>query len=97
MYLFFFVCFLTSHYECCKLFNHLFIYINISRSICHQLYQLKQFYSTSTIEWAMWANEHVLLTGYVLGIFSIFNSYSSIFTMANCYLWTFSCSIYYDY
>ncbi|CAF1041015.1 unnamed protein product [Rotaria sordida] len=26
---------------------------------------------TSTIEWAMWANEHVLLTGYVLAIFSI--------------------------
>jgi hypothetical protein len=25
----------------------------------------------STIEWAMWANEHVLLTGYVLAIFSI--------------------------
>jgi hypothetical protein len=26
---------------------------------------------TSTIEWAMWANEHVLLTGYVLAIFNI--------------------------
>ncbi|UJR28721.1 hypothetical protein I4U23_009950 [Adineta vaga] len=26
---------------------------------------------TSTIEWAMWANEHVLITGYILGIFSI--------------------------
>jgi hypothetical protein len=25
----------------------------------------------STIEWAMWANEHVLITGYVLAIFSI--------------------------
>ncbi|CAF0935697.1 unnamed protein product [Adineta ricciae] len=25
----------------------------------------------STIEWAMWANEHVLITGYMLGIFSI--------------------------
>ncbi|CAF4609827.1 unnamed protein product [Rotaria socialis] len=25
----------------------------------------------STIEWAMWANEHVLLTGYILGTFSI--------------------------
>lgn len=25
----------------------------------------------STIEWAMWANEHVLITGYCLAIFSI--------------------------
>jgi hypothetical protein len=25
----------------------------------------------TTIEWAMWANEHVLLTGYVLAIFSV--------------------------
>ncbi|CAF0742570.1 unnamed protein product [Adineta steineri] len=32
---------------------------------------IKTVFSTSTIEWAMWANEHVLLTGYVLGIFSI--------------------------
>ncbi|CAF4422431.1 unnamed protein product, partial [Rotaria magnacalcarata] len=24
-----------------------------------------------TIEWAMWANEHVLLTSYILGTFSI--------------------------
>lgn len=31
----------------------------------------KTILPTSTIEWAMWANEHVLLTGYVLGIFSI--------------------------
>lgn len=33
--------------------------------------QTKGDSSTSTIEWAMWANEHVLITSYVLAIFSI--------------------------
>lgn len=33
--------------------------------------KLKADSPPSTIEWAMWANEHVLLTGYVLAIFSI--------------------------
>ena len=31
----------------------------------------KKVLPTTTIEWAMWANEHVLFTGYTLAIFSI--------------------------
>ena len=31
----------------------------------------KRILPKSTIEWAMWANEHVLFTGYTLAIFSI--------------------------
>lgn len=33
--------------------------------------QLKPEAPASTIEWAMWANEHVLITGYCLAMFSI--------------------------
>ncbi len=33
--------------------------------------QPKQDAPASNIEWAMWANEHVLITGYCLAIFSI--------------------------
>ena len=33
--------------------------------------QTKTILPRTTIEWAMWANEHVLLTGYVLVIYSI--------------------------
>lgn len=32
---------------------------------------MKTVLPSTTIEWAMWANEHVLLTGYVLAMFSI--------------------------
>ena len=31
----------------------------------------QKFLPKSTIEWAMWANEHVLFTGYTMAIFSI--------------------------